>query len=52
MRELETRFRMVEKIDRDRYRRFLAQAEREAMRQYSVYSQLAGIKIPTGEAAE
>ncbi|MDX1502204.1 MAG: pyruvate:ferredoxin (flavodoxin) oxidoreductase [Thermoanaerobaculia bacterium] len=52
VRELETRFRMVEKIDRDRYRRFLARAEREAARQYAVYSQLAGITLPSGEATE
>jgi pyruvate-ferredoxin/flavodoxin oxidoreductase len=42
----ETRFRMVEKQDPERFKRFLAQAEREAAQRYSVYQQLAGITVP------
>ena len=45
----ETRFRMVEKQDPERFKRFLAQAEREAASRYSVYSQLAGITVPQPE---
>jgi len=48
----ETRFRMVEKQDPERFKRFLAQAEREAAQRYAVYRQLAGITVPQleGEA--
>jgi pyruvate-ferredoxin/flavodoxin oxidoreductase len=42
----ETRFRMVEKQDPERFRRLLARAEREAHRRYAVYQQLAGLKVP------
>jgi len=42
----ETRFRMVEKQDPERFRHLLAKAEREAHRRYAVYQQLAGIKVP------
>jgi len=44
--ETETRFRMVEKIDRSRYQRLLAAAQAEVERRYAVYKQLAGITIP------
>jgi pyruvate-ferredoxin/flavodoxin oxidoreductase len=39
----ETRFRMVEKMDPARYRRFAQQAQHEAVRRYGVYRQLAGV---------
>jgi len=39
----ETRFRMVEKLDRERYKRLMAQAQIAAENKYAVYSQLAGI---------
>jgi pyruvate-ferredoxin/flavodoxin oxidoreductase len=42
----ETRFRMVEKQDPERFRRLLARAEREVHRRYAVYQQLAGLKVP------
>ncbi|HET7177330.1 MAG TPA: pyruvate:ferredoxin (flavodoxin) oxidoreductase, partial [Solirubrobacterales bacterium] len=42
----ETRFRMVEKQDPERFRRFLDQAVRQAAQRYAVYRQLAGITVP------
>jgi pyruvate-ferredoxin/flavodoxin oxidoreductase len=42
----ETRFRMVEKVNPERFKRLLAQAEREARQRYAIYQQLAGITIP------
>ncbi len=39
----ETRFRMVEKLDRQRFRRLMAEAQRAAEQKYAIYSQLAGI---------
>jgi pyruvate-ferredoxin/flavodoxin oxidoreductase len=47
----ESRFRMVERADPARYQHFLAESQAEAVRRYSVYSQLAGIKVPAFEAA-
>jgi len=43
----ETRFRMVEKVDPERFKKLLHRAEREARQRYAVYEQLAGIRIPT-----
>jgi pyruvate-ferredoxin/flavodoxin oxidoreductase len=45
----ETRFRMVEKQDPERFRRFLDQAVRHAGQRYAVYRQLAGITVPQGD---
>jgi pyruvate-ferredoxin/flavodoxin oxidoreductase len=42
----EARFRMVERADPARYKRFLAEAQEAAERRYSVYQQLSGIKVP------
>jgi pyruvate-ferredoxin/flavodoxin oxidoreductase len=42
----ETRFRMVEKLDPERFKRLLAKAEREALQRYAVYQQLAGLTVP------
>jgi pyruvate-ferredoxin/flavodoxin oxidoreductase len=43
----ETRFRMVEKVDPERFKKLLARAEKDARQRYAVYEQLAGIRIPT-----
>ncbi|MBX3460542.1 MAG: pyruvate:ferredoxin (flavodoxin) oxidoreductase [Planctomycetes bacterium] len=45
----EGRFRMVELRDKERYERLLALAQREAERRWSIYSQLAGVKVPAQE---
>jgi len=45
----ETRFRMVEKGDPERFKRLLATAERDARERYAVYEQLAGLTIPRPE---
>ena len=42
----ETRFRMVEKRDPERFRRLMAMAEREAAQRIAVYQQIAGITVP------
>jgi pyruvate-ferredoxin/flavodoxin oxidoreductase len=42
----EARFRMVEKIAPDRFRRLVTAAEREAKQRFAVYKQLAEITIP------
>jgi pyruvate-ferredoxin/flavodoxin oxidoreductase len=42
----ELRFRMVEKMDAARYRRFVAQAELAAARRWDLYRQLAGVSVP------
>jgi pyruvate-ferredoxin/flavodoxin oxidoreductase len=47
----ETRFRMVEKLDPERFKRLLARAEREAAERFAVYQQLAGLTIPRPEPA-
>jgi pyruvate-ferredoxin/flavodoxin oxidoreductase len=46
----ETRFRMVEKLDPERFRHLLAAAERDARQRYAVYQQLANLTIPRLEA--
>jgi pyruvate-ferredoxin/flavodoxin oxidoreductase len=45
----ETRFRMVEKLDPKRFKRFLELANHHADRRFAVYQQLAGLTIPQGE---
>jgi pyruvate-ferredoxin/flavodoxin oxidoreductase len=45
--ENETRFRMVEKIDPDRFKRLAAAAQREVTQRFAVYQQLAGLTIPS-----
>ncbi|HEX7181835.1 MAG TPA: pyruvate:ferredoxin (flavodoxin) oxidoreductase, partial [Thermoanaerobaculia bacterium] len=47
----EDRFRRVEKLDPERFKRLTAAAERDAERRYAVYQQLAGLHVPRGEAA-
>jgi pyruvate-ferredoxin/flavodoxin oxidoreductase len=46
----EARFRMVEKVDPERFQRLLATAERDTRQRYAVYEQLAGLTIPRVEA--
>jgi len=48
----ETRFRMVEKQDPERFKRFLDKASRQAAQHYAVYQQLAGVTVPRIEAEE
>jgi len=45
----ETRFRMVERMDAERFDRLQATAARITAQRYAVYEQLAGIRIPIGE---
>jgi pyruvate-ferredoxin/flavodoxin oxidoreductase len=49
---LEARFRMVEKLDPERYKRLLEKAEREAQTRQSIYQQLAGVKVAEEAEAE
>jgi pyruvate-ferredoxin/flavodoxin oxidoreductase len=42
----ESRFRMIERSDPDRFKYFLREAQAAAQRRYAVYEQLAGIKAP------
>jgi hypothetical protein len=46
----ETRFRMVEKQDPERFRRLLAMAERAAVQRVAVYQQLSALTVPDGAA--
>jgi len=45
----ESRFRMVERADPARYKRFVADAQAEAQKRYAIYQQLAGITVPVIE---
>jgi pyruvate-ferredoxin/flavodoxin oxidoreductase len=47
----EARFRMVERADPERYKRFLEDSQEAARRRFIVYQQLAGISVPPAEAA-
>jgi pyruvate-ferredoxin/flavodoxin oxidoreductase len=49
--QAEARFRMVEKQDPQRYRRFLRQAQEQADQRRAVYQQLAGLTIPQPDSA-
>jgi pyruvate-ferredoxin/flavodoxin oxidoreductase len=42
----ETRFRMVEKQDPERFKRLIDAAQRSAAQRFAVYQQLAGITVP------
>jgi pyruvate-ferredoxin/flavodoxin oxidoreductase len=48
----ESRFRMVERADPERYKHFLAESQAQAQRRYAVYQQLAGITVPVIKATE
>jgi pyruvate-ferredoxin/flavodoxin oxidoreductase len=45
----ETRFRMAEKIDPERFKVLMAAAEHHARQRFSVYQQLAGLTVPRAE---
>jgi pyruvate-ferredoxin/flavodoxin oxidoreductase len=45
----ESRFRMIERADPERYRKFVDESEDAARRRYIVYQQLAGISVPPAE---
>jgi pyruvate-ferredoxin/flavodoxin oxidoreductase len=47
----ESRFRMVERANPAQYKAFLKESQAAAERRYSVYSQLASVKVPAFEAA-
>ena len=47
--ERETRYRIVEKRDPDRYRRLAAERQRLTEERFSIYQQLAGISVPARE---
>lgn len=46
----ETRFRMVERRDPERFRRLMALAEQMAARRVAVYQHLAHLTVPSGTA--
>jgi pyruvate-ferredoxin/flavodoxin oxidoreductase len=46
----ETRFRMVEKLDPQRFKRFLELAQKETGRRVAVYEQLSALKLPKPDA--
>ena len=45
----ESRFRMIERADPERYKHFLKESQAAAQRRYAVYQQLAGITVPVIE---
>jgi pyruvate-ferredoxin/flavodoxin oxidoreductase len=45
----ESRFRMIERADPARYKKFVEDSEEAARRRYVVYQQLAGISVPPAE---
>jgi pyruvate-ferredoxin/flavodoxin oxidoreductase len=45
----ESRFRMVERADPARYKKFVEESQEAARRRYLVYQQLAGISVPPPE---
>jgi pyruvate-ferredoxin/flavodoxin oxidoreductase len=48
----ETRFRMVEKLDPERFKRLLNAAEKQARQRVALYKQLSGVTIPQISDAE
>ena len=48
----ETRFRMVEKLDPERFKRLLMSAEKQARQRVAIYKQLAGLTVPQISDAE
>jgi pyruvate-ferredoxin/flavodoxin oxidoreductase len=42
----ETRFRMVERMDAERFKRLAAAAQREATQRFALHQQLAGVRVP------
>jgi pyruvate-ferredoxin/flavodoxin oxidoreductase len=48
----ETRFRMVEKLDPERFKRLLMSAEKQARQRVAIYKQLSGLTVPQISDAE
>ncbi|MEX0774688.1 MAG: pyruvate:ferredoxin (flavodoxin) oxidoreductase [Phycisphaeraceae bacterium] len=48
----ETRFRMVEKIDPDRFKRLAIESQRQALQRVALYQQLAQLAVPTDPKLE
>jgi hypothetical protein len=48
----ETRFRMIEKVNPERFERLVQAAQRSAQQRFAVYQQLAGITVPNSEEGE
>ena len=48
----ESRFRMVERADPARYKKFVAESQAAAERRYIGYQQLAGFKVPAVQAPD
>ena len=48
----ESRFRMIERADPERFKHFLEEAQAAAIRRYSGYQQLAQIKLPYEQKPE
>ena len=48
----EARFRMVEKIDPERYKKLQQMAQDQAAQRWAVYEHLAGMTLPRGEASD
>jgi pyruvate-ferredoxin/flavodoxin oxidoreductase len=48
----ETRFRMVEKLDPERFKRLLNSAEKQARQRVAIYKQLSGLTVPQISDAE
>jgi pyruvate-ferredoxin/flavodoxin oxidoreductase len=46
----ESRFRMIERADPERYKKFVESSTEAARRRYVVYQQLAGISVPPVDA--
>ena len=40
---------MIERADRERYKRFVEESQEAARRRYIVYQQLAGISVPIAD---
>jgi hypothetical protein len=45
----ESRFRVIERADPELFKKYLEDSQEAARRRYSVYQQLAGIKVPFDE---
>ena len=48
--ENETRFRMVEKMDPERFERLAERAQTDVAQRYAFYERLAGLKLPPGSS--
>jgi pyruvate-ferredoxin/flavodoxin oxidoreductase len=47
----ETRFRMVEKLDPERFKRLLVEAQKDATRRVAIYKHLAALMVPKADEA-